>query len=111
MAAGGGAAPVGAREPPERGEDARPARRPRVGEMAAAAAEGRALQEGPSERQARLDLAAHNRLQELRGLVTGRLQALGRGREIPMNLNRLSEQQLRQKYDFILPAAFRGEDV
>ena len=110
VAAGGDAAPTAARGPPERGEDARPARRPRVGELAAAAAEGRALQEDPSERQARLDLAAHNRLEELRGQVMGRLRATGRERDIPMNLNLMSEQQLRQMYDRLLPAAFRGGD-
>ena len=106
---GGAAARVAAQERADLGDRARSSPRRRVGEMAADAAEGRALREDPSERRQRLDIASHNMLEELRGMVMGRLRALQR--DIPVNLNRMTESQLRQAYEACLPGPSReGND-
>ena len=83
--------------------------RRRTGAMAVAAAEARAMQEDESERRQRLDIAAGNRVDELRGRLMGRLRVLQM--DIPLNINRMTELELQRRYDQLLPQALRGADV
>ena len=61
-----------------------------------AAAEERARQEDPRERQQRLAIAKHNERQELEGKVIGALRA--RQEDVPFNLGRWSDEELRERW-------------
>ena len=98
--AGGAGAVPAALAPSGDGGRAGRAQRSRAGEIAAAAAEGRAREEDPEERRQRLAIAEHNKRQDLLGKVIGAHQALGEPVEVGMNI--WSEQKLQQAYDRLL---------
>jgi hypothetical protein len=64
--------------------------------------------EAQRARSERLEAAAREQLEIARGRVLGRLRALQR--PVPMNLNRLSRDELNQMYTGLLPRGLRGED-
>ena len=82
------------------GERAGRGGRARAGAMAAAAAEERARQEDPDERRQRLAIAEHNRQQDLLGTVQGAYRALGV--DLPVGMNKWSEQRLQEAYGRLL---------
>ena len=91
--AGGASAASAASEPSSGGERGGRDRRARAREIAVAAAEKRAQQEDPRERQQRLAIAEHNKRHELEGKVIGALRA--RQENVPVNLGRWSDEKLR----------------
>ena len=74
--------------------------------MAAAAAEERARQEDPDERRQRLEIAEHNRQQELLGKVQGAYKACGV--DLPVGMNKWSEQRLQEAYGRLLQGSRGG---
>ena len=74
--------------------------------MAAAAAEERARQEDPDERRQRLEIAEHNRQQELLGRVQGAYKACGV--DLPVGMNKWSEQRLQEAYSRLLQGSRGG---
>ena len=53
--------------------------------------------------------AAHEELETLRGQLLGRLRAFQQ--PVPMNVNRLSREELKGRYEELIPRGLRGDEA